>query len=196
MLRVALTGGIATGKSHVLARIDAHGVPTIDADRLARQAIAPGTDGERRVIQRFGDTIVARDRTIDRGALGRIVFADPQARQDLEGIVHPFVYEAIERWFAGLPTGTAAAVADIPLLFETDREADFDLVIVTACSPDEQVRRLVARDGLAKADALARIATQRSIAEKVARADVVIDTNGSIEDTNRQVDALIAEWSV
>src|SRR6476661_1546865 len=164
MRRVALTGGIATGKSHVLARIDAHGIPTIDADRLARQAIAPGTDGERRVVQRFGDTILARDRTIDRGALGRIVFADPQAREDLEAIVHPFVYEAIERWFAALPAGTAAGVADIPLLFETGREADFDLVIVTACSPDEQLRRLVARDGLAKADALARIATQRSIA--------------------------------
>jgi dephospho-CoA kinase len=193
---VALTGGIATGKSHVLARIGAHGVPTIDADLLARQAIAPGTDGERRVIHRFGDTIVARDGTIDRAALGRIVFADPHARQDLEAIVHPFVYEAIERWFAALPAGTIAGVADIPLLFETGREGDFDLVIVAACSPDEQVRRLVARDGLATADALARVATQRSIAEKVARAGVVIDTNGSIAETNRQVDALLATWSV
>ena len=196
MLRVALTGGIATGKSHVLARVAARGVPTIDADLLARQAVAPGSDGERLVIDRFGDAILARDRSIDRGALGRIVFSNPQARQDLERIVHPFVYAAIERWFATLPAGTRAGVADIPLLFETGHEADFDLVVVTACSADEQARRLVARDGLAQADARARIATQWPIAEKVERAGVVIDTNGSIEDTNCQVDALLAAWSV
>ena len=196
MLRVALTGGIATGKSHVLARVAGRGVPTIDADLLARQAVAPGSEGERLVIDRFGDAILARDRSIDRGALGRIVFSNPQARQDLERIVHPFVYAAIERWFATLPAGTHAGVADIPLLFETGHEADFDLVVVTACSADEQARRLVARDGLAQADARARIATQWPIAEKVARAGLVIDTNGSIEDTNRQVDALLAAWSV
>ena len=108
MLRVALTGGIATGKSHVLARVAAGGVPTIDADLLARQAVAPGSDGERLVIDRFGDAILARDRSIDRAALGRIVFSNPQARQDLERIVHPFVYAAIERWFATLPAGTRA----------------------------------------------------------------------------------------
>jgi dephospho-CoA kinase len=196
MLRVALTGGIATGKSHVLARMAARGVPTIDADRLARQAVAPGTEGERRVAERFGDAVLARDRTIDRAALARIVFADPPSRRDLEAIVHPFVYDAIERWLGTLPAGTPAAVADIPLLFETGHEADFDLVVVTACSPDEQVRRLVARDGLAKADALARIATQWPLAEKAKRAGLVIDTNGSIEETNRQVDALLAAWSV
>jgi dephospho-CoA kinase len=106
------------------------------------------------------------------------------------------VYAAIERWFAALPAGTSAGVADIPLLFETGHEGDFDLVVVTACSPDEQVRRLVARDSLAKADALARIGVQWPIAEKVKRAGAVVDTNGSIDDTNRQVDALVATWSV
>ena len=196
MLRVALTGGIATGKSHVLARVAARGVSTIDADRLARQAIAPGSEGERLVLDRFGESVLAQDRSIDRGALGRIVFSNPEARQDLERIVHPVVYGAIEGWFAALPAGTRAAVADIPLLFETGHEADFDLVVVAACAADEQVRRLVARDGLAHADALARIATQWPITEKVARAGVVIDTNGSIDDTNRQVDALLAAWSV
>ena len=148
------------------------------------------------MIQRFGDTIVARDRTIDRGASGGSSLRIRRRgrisrRSSTRSCTRPS-----NAGLPALPAGTPAGVADIPLLFETGREADFDLVVVAACSPDEQVRRLVARDGLAKADALARIATQRPIAEKVARAGVVIDTNGSIEDTNRQVDALLATWSV
>jgi dephospho-CoA kinase len=194
MRRVALTGGIATGKSWVLRRFASHGIPTIDADELAHDVLAPGTPGAARVAARFGPGVVAGDGAIDRRALGRLVFADAGARADLEAIVHPEVYEAIARWFRELPP-VVAGVADIPLLFETGREGDFDEVVVTACSPAEQVRRLLARDGLSEAEAMERLAAQWPIAEKVSRAGSVIDTSGTHEATDAQVDALVARWS-
>ena len=110
-----------------------------------------------------------QDGTLDRAALGRIVFADRTARADLEAIIHPEVYRRIGEWFANLPAGTRVAIADIPLLFETGHEHDFDRVIVAACDPAEQFRRLMARDGLTP-DARARLEAQWPIGEKVARA--------------------------
>jgi dephospho-CoA kinase len=195
MRRVALTGGIATGKSSVLRRFASHGLPTIDADRLAHEVLAPATPGAARVAARFGPTVVATDGSLDRRALADIVFADPAARMELEAIVHPAVYAAIARWFDALPTATPAGIADIPLLFETGHEHDFDDVVVTACDPEEQVRRLTARDGLTDAEARARIAAQWPISEKVSRAGTVIDTGGSHDATDAQVDAIVARWS-
>lgn len=195
MRRVALTGGIATGKSWVLRRFASHGLPTIDADRLAHEVLAPGTPGAARVVTRFGPSVLAADGSIDRRALAAIVFKDPAARGELEAIVHPAVYDAISRWFEALPAQTLAGVADIPLLFETGHERDFDEVVVTACEPDEQVRRLTSRDGLTEDEARARLAAQWPIAEKVARAGTVIDTGGSHDATNAQVDALVTRWS-
>jgi dephospho-CoA kinase len=179
--RVALTGGIATGKSRCLAAIAALGVPTVDADRLAREVVAPGTPGLTAIVRRFGQSILERDGTIKRDVLGRIVFADADARRDLEAVIHPAVYDAITTWFAALeaPTG----VADIPLLFETGRAGDFDVVIVAACGPEQQLSRLMARNGLTEADARARISAQLPLSEKIARADYVIDTSGTFEET-------------
>jgi dephospho-CoA kinase len=195
MRRVALTGGIATGKSSVLRRFASHGLPTIDADRLAHDVLARDTPGAARVAARFGPSVVAPDGSLDRRALADIVFSDPAARADLEAIVHPAVYEAIARWFDALPIDTGAAVADIPLLFETGHEGDFDDVVVTACTPEEQVRRLSSRDGLTEAEARARLAAQWPIAEKISRAGTVIDTGGSHAATDAQVEALVARWS-
>jgi dephospho-CoA kinase len=195
MRRVALTGGIATGKSSVLRRLAAHGIPTIDADRLAHDALAPGTPGAARVAARFGPGVAGADGQIDRAALARLVFGDAAARVDLEAIVHPAVYDGIAAWFAELPPSATVGVADIPLLFETGRDRDFDEVVVTACSPEEQVRRLRARDGLSEAEARARLAAQWPLAEKVARAGTVLDTSGTHEATDAQVDALVARWS-
>jgi dephospho-CoA kinase len=192
MRRVALTGGIASGKSSVLRRFAHHGIPTIDADRLAHDVLGPGTPGAARVASRFGPGVMTSGGRVDRRALAAVVFNDPGARADLEGIVHPAVYDAIHQWFALLDPATPAAVADIPLLFETGHERNFDLVVVAACAPDEQVRRLLARDRLSEADARQRLAAQWPIAEKRAMADVVIDTSGSHEDTDAQVDALVA----
>lgn len=186
MLLAALTGGIATGKSYCLARFAALGVPVIDADQLARAAVAPGTPGLAAVVARFGPDILKPDGTLDRAALGRVIFADRMARADLEAVVHPDVYNRIREWSVNLPQHTPLAIADIPLLFETGHHHDFDKVIVCACDPEEQVRRLRSR-GLTPSDARARLAAQWPIEDKVARADYVIWTNGTIGDTEAAV---------
>ena len=130
MLRVALTGGIATGKSYCLARFASLGVPVIDADQLARDAVAPGSRALEEVATRFGAAIIRPDGSLDRASLGHIVFNDRAARADLEAIVHPEVYRRISEWLATLPPRTRVAIADIPLLFETVHTHDFDRVVV------------------------------------------------------------------
>jgi dephospho-CoA kinase len=186
MILAALTGGIATGKSYCASRFAALGVPLIDADRLAREAVEPGTRGLEAIVARFGSGILRGDGTLDRSALARIIFADGTARADLEAIVHPEVYRRIREWSVNL-SGVQAAIADIPLLFETGHTHDFDKVIVCACEPEEQVRRLMARDRLSADDARARLAAQWPIEEKVIRADYVIRTDATYADTDRQV---------
>jgi dephospho-CoA kinase len=187
MLRVGLTGGIATGKSYCLARFAALGVPVVDADLLARDAVAPGSRALADVATRFGASILLPDGSLDRAALGRIVFTDRAARTDLEAIVHPEVYRRIGEWFAARPPATRLAIADIPLLFETGHDHDFERVIVAACDPQQQLRRLMQRDSLSEAEARARLNAQWPIEEKVARADYVIKTDGSVADTDSQV---------
>jgi dephospho-CoA kinase len=192
MLRVALTGGIATGKSYCLARFAALGVPTIDADLLARDAVAPGSAGLAAIGARFGQGVLAADGTLDRPALGRIVFGDTKARAALEAIIHPEVYRRIREWFANLPAGTRVAIADIPLVFETGHNHDFDEVVVAACDPEEQIRRVMARDNLTDAEARARLAAQWPIEEKVKRANHVIWTDRGFVDTDGQVATVYA----
>ena len=192
LIRVALTGGIATGKSYCLDRFAGLGAETIDADLLARNAVAPGTPGHKQVVERFGPEIV-KDGELDRQKLGRLVFADTSARRDLEAIVHPAVYAAISAWFAELDrrsegeARTIVAIADIPLLFETDRHHEFEHVVVAACPPDRQLERLIRR-GLTPEEAAQRIAAQLPIEEKAGRGDYVIDTSGSFAQTDAQID--------
>lgn len=186
--RIALTGGIATGKSYVRSRFEALGVPTIDSDVLAREAVAADTPGLAAVVQHFGPDVLDAAGALDRQKLGRIVFADADARSALEAIVHPHVRRATEAWFASLdPARHPFAIADIPLLYEVGRDRDFDVVVVAACRPDTQRRRLVQRDGLSEAEARQRIAAQLPIEEKVRRADCVIRTDGAFEETDEQV---------
>lgn len=186
--RVGLTGGIATGKSHVRAEFERLGVPTIDADLLARDAVAPGTPGLSRVVERFGPAVIGPDGALNRKKLASIVFSDAQARRDLEAIVHPQVRAATDRWFASLHGSSHAfAVADIPLLYEVGLETRFDAVIVVACDEGTQRRRVVERDGVSDAEARRRIGAQLPIDEKVRRADYVIWTDASLADTTRQV---------
>ena len=196
MLRVALTGGIATGKSYCLQRFAMLGVPTIDADVLAREAVAPGSAGLAAVAVRFGAAVLRSDGTLDRTALGRIVFADSKARASLEAIVHPEVYRRIRDWFANQPSGVPLAIADIPLLFETGHQHDFDEIIVAACDREEQLRRVMARDGLSQSDALDRLSAQWPIDEKVKRANRVIWTDRSFSDTDAQIRAIYDGLSV
>jgi dephospho-CoA kinase len=187
VVRAALTGGIATGKSYCLQRFAALGAQVVDADVLAREAVAPGSPGLAAVTAHFGSDILAGDGSLDRAALGRIVFADSRARAALEAIVHPEVYRRIREWFVNLPPRTRIAIADIPLLFETGQEHEFDRVVVVACSPDEQLRRVMARDGLSRKDAQARLAAQWPIEEKVKRTTDVIWTDRGFGETDRQV---------
>jgi dephospho-CoA kinase len=190
MLQAALTGGIATGKSYCAARFASLGVPVIDADALARDAVSPASPGLAQVARRFGSSILLPDGSLDRAALGRIVFAHRAARAALEAIIHPEVYRRIREWFAQLPVSTRVAIADIPLLFETGHNHDFDAVIVAACDPRTQLSRVMARDGLSEAQARERIAAQWPIEEKAARADYVVHTGGSFADTDVQIGAV------
>jgi dephospho-CoA kinase len=194
MRRIGLTGGIATGKSYVASRMREAGVPVVDADVLAREAVAPGSEGLAAVVARFGAGVLAADGGLDRRALAAVVFRDAAARRDLEAIVHPRVRAATDAFFAALPPATPVAVADIPLLFEAGRQRDFDEVVVVACDPRTQLDRVMARDGVAREDAERRLAAQWPIADKVARADHVIRTDGTFADTDAQVEALVRTW--
>jgi dephospho-CoA kinase len=191
VLRVALTGGVATGKSHVLERLRQRGVPCLDADELAHGAMIAGTEVTAAIADRFGTAVLDSSGGVDRRILGDMVFADPAARRDLEAIVHPAVYRAIS---AGLRAferlGATLGVADIPLLFETGHEADFDRVIATVCSPEAQRARLVAR-GLTSQAIDLRLGAQMTAADKAARAHYVIDTDGTFEATDAQIDAVM-----
>ncbi len=192
-LRVALTGGIATGKSYVRAKLARSGVPTLDADAIVHELLGPGTAVTGAVVERFGPGIAGPDGGVDRRALGRIVFADAKARATLEEMVHPVVYERIAAWLASqADSGASLAVADIPLLYETGREGEFDAVVAVACDPERQVERLMARDGLPEAAARARLEAQWPIDTKMERADFVIRTDGTFEETDRQVEDVLA----
>lgn len=183
-----MTGGIASGKSTVADELAARGAMIIDADLLAREVVAPGTDGLRAVEERFGPEVIGVD-GLDRAALGRIVFADAGARRDLEAIIHPAV-RARSAGLAAEAGQNAVVVQVIPLLVETGQQASFDLVVVVDVDPETQIERLCERNGLSRAEAEARIATQVSRSERLAAADLVIDNSGPRESLTPQLDEL------
>lgn len=190
--KIALTGGIATGKTYVANRVRGAGVPVVDADALSRDVVAPGTPALAAIRKRFGPDAVRRDGTMDRIRVGQIIFKDKRARLDLEAIIHPAVAKAINDFFAGLPKRTPFAVADIPLVFETGRDKEFDATIVVACPRELQLQRLMERNKFSKEDAERRLAAQLPIDQKVKKATYVIRNDGSFAETDAQVDALIA----
>ena len=195
MLRIGLTGGIATGKSYVVKVLRAKGVPVIDADILARHAVERGSPGLAAVVERFGADMLTAEGRLDRARLGALVFRDEAARRDLERIVHPIVRQGVAAFFERLPEETRFAIADIPLLYETHREGDFDKVIVVACAPGTQIERVIARDGLSREDAERRLAAQLPIEEKIRRADYVIRTDGTYAETDVQIAELVGALS-
>jgi dephospho-CoA kinase len=192
VLRIALTGGIATGKSYVLDRFRERGIPCLDADQLAHGVTAAGTEATQAIAGRFGAAVLDPTGAVDRKRLGAIVFADPDARRDLEAIVHPAVYRAISAGVRAFELiGEARiVVVDIPLLYETGHAEQFDKVIATVCPPDMQLARLKAR-GLTDAEARQRLAAQMPAVDKAARADYMIRTDGTFEETNAQVDRIL-----
>ena len=190
MLRIGLTGGIASGKSTAAARLAELGATVIDHDLLAREAVAPGSDGLARVAAEFGADVVGRDGTLDRPALGAIVFADPEARTRLNAIVHPIVLRLADDAEAAVRTDDRGAVVvhDIPLLVETGQAADFDLVLVVHASEEVRVERLMRERGLSRVQALARIRAQATDEDRLAAATVVLAGGSTVHDLRRQVD--------
>jgi dephospho-CoA kinase len=195
MLRVGLTGGIASGKSAVADELAAHGAVLVDADVLAREVVEPGTPGLAAVVDRFGPEVLTPDGRLDRPQLGRLVFADAAARRDLEQIVHPAVRARAAELERAAPAD-AVVVHVIPLLVETGQADDFDLCVVVDLDRETQLQRLQQRNGLSRDEAEARVAAQASREERLAAADRVLDNGGSRDDLREAVAALWAELAV
>jgi dephospho-CoA kinase len=195
MLRVGLTGGIATGKSYVVSVLRELGCEAIDADEVAHAMIAPGGPAYDEVVGEFGPEILGAGGVVDRGRLGAIVFADPERRARLEAIVHPQVIAAQERWLAEVAARRpdAVAVVEAALLIEAGAHRRVDKVVVVHCAPASQLERLMARGGLAREAALWRIESQLPAEEKLKYADYAIDTTGGFAETRRQVETIHAE---
>jgi dephospho-CoA kinase len=186
MLRIGLTGGIGSGKSTVSALLAERGAVVVDSDLIAREVVEPGTPGLAAVAEQFGAGVLAPDGSLDRPALAAVVFADPEARRRLDGIVHPLVRARAAELEAAAPPG-AVVVHDVPLLVETGQAGRFDLVLVVAADVETRVARLVGR-GLTEDDARARIAAQATDEQRRAVADVVLDNSGTREQLAAQVD--------
>jgi len=191
MVRVGLTGGIASGKSLVAAELAERGAIIIDADVLAREVVKPGTPALAAIAERFGSEAL-NDGRLNRSRLAEIVFADPLARRDLERIVHPAVRaRAVELERAA--DAAAVVVHVIPLLVETGQQQNFDFVVTVDVDQETQIQRLIARNRFSRAEAESRIAAQATREERRAAADVVLDNTGSVAQLREQIAAL---WTV
>ncbi len=187
-----LTGGMATGKSTVAGRLRARGLPVIDADALAREVVAPRTDGLDAVVRAFGPSILDPTGRLDRKALAQIVFADAGARRTLEAITHPRIGALVAARAAALDaSGVALACYEAALIVENGAADRFRPLVVVTCPEDVQLARIVARDGATLEQALARIRAQRPMAEKIAAADYVIDNDGPLERTLARTDEVL-----
>jgi dephospho-CoA kinase len=185
---IGLTGGIATGKSTVADYLERHhGLPVLDADVYARQAVAPGSAALAAIVARYGPTILQADGSLNRGQLGDVIFNDAAEKRWLEQQIHPVVRQCFAAAMAEL-SGAAIVVQVIPLLFEVNLTDQVGEVWVVTCPTDLQCQRLMGRNGLTAAQAEARIHSQMPLAEKVARADVVIDNAGDLPTLFHQVD--------
>ena len=186
-MRVGLSGGVGSGKSTVAALLVEHGAVLIDADKIAREVVEPGTAGYADVVARFGDEVV-KDGRLDRPALAKLVFNDEQARKDLNAIVHPLVGERTAELMAQAPDG-AIVVYDVPLLVESGLAEGFDVVVIVLAAPEVRLERLAGR-GMPPEDARARMAVQATDEQRRAVADEIVENDGTREELAVQVDAL------
>jgi len=186
---VGLTGGIGSGKSAVAQRFAELGAVVIDSDRLAREVVAPGTEGLSEVVSTFGAGVVGADGTLDRPALGRIVFGDEQARRRLEAIIHPRVRARAAELAVAAPPG-AVVINDVPLLVEAGLAEQYELVIVVFASEDIRIDRLTRDRGMPEAEARSRIAAQATDEQRHAVADIEIVNEGTLEELRSNVDGV------
>jgi dephospho-CoA kinase len=185
MRRIGLTGGIGSGKSTVAAMFADHGAEVIDADVIAREVVAPGSEGLQAVVEEFGPRVLSPDGGLDRAALADIVFSEPASRERLNAIVHPRIAARTAELMAAVPDG-AVLIHDVPLLAELGLQGAYDLVVVVDAPDERRVERLVAR-GLSEPDARARIAAQATREQRLAIADIIIDNSGDLESLRQQV---------
>jgi dephospho-CoA kinase len=194
MLTVGLTGGIGAGKSEVSRLFESYGAVLIDADKIAREVVEPGTPGLAAVVDAFGPEILSADGTLDRPKLGSIVFADPDRLAVLNKIVHPLV-GARSRELESAAGPDAVVIHDVPLLTENNLASLYDRVVVVDASPETQLDRLVRLRGMAESEARARMAAQATREQRRAIADLVIDNDGPLENLEPQVRKVWAELS-
>ncbi|MER5957829.1 dephospho-CoA kinase [Streptomyces sp. NPDC056121] len=192
MLKVGLTGGIGAGKSEVSRLLVEHGAVLIDADRIAREVVEPGTPGLAAVVEAFGSDVLAPDGSLDRPALGAIVFADADRLAVLNSIVHPLV-GARSAELEAAATGDSVVVHDVPLLAENGLAPLYDLVVVVDASPETQLDRLVRLRGMSEEDARARMAAQATRDKRLEIADIVIDNDVPLDELHRRVDSVWAD---
>jgi len=192
MQLIGLTGGIASGKSAVAARLAEHGAVVVDADQVAREVVEPGTPALARIAREFGDSVIASDGSLDRAALGSLIFSSPEKRAALNAITHPAVAERSHELFAAAAAADpdAIVVYDVPLLVDAGRADEFDLIVVVNASTETRIARMMELRGMTRDEAMHRINSQATNTERLAIADVVIDSNGTLEQTLTQADAL------
>ena len=198
VLHVGLTGGIACGKSYALRELRKQGASTIDADQIAHQVIEPGKPAYKKILAHFGPGILQGDQAIDRKKLGEIVFSDEAARQQLNQIVHPYVFQEEARLKAKLETDSASLgspilVVDAALMIESGSYQRYAVVIVIYCHPAIQIQRLMRRDQISEQEALARIQAQMPILEKIHYGDYIVENSGKLSETRDQIRQIFAE---
>lgn len=196
-LIVGLTGSIGTGKSTIANRFKELDIPVVDADLIARQVVEPGEAAYEQIVETFGEGILQLDKTLDRKALGAIVFQDDTKRKELNAIIHPAIRkELIHQRDQYVDEGVKCVVVDIPLLYESNLIDYVDKVLVVYVDEEVQLQRVVSRDKSTEKEAKQRIDSQIPVAEKAKQADAVIDNNGTVEQSFQQLDEVLIKWQV
>ncbi|CAN5502945.1 hypothetical protein BH10ACT6_BH10ACT6_07280 [soil metagenome] len=192
MQLIGLTGGIASGKSAVASRLGEHGAVIVDADVLAREVVEPGTPALALIAEEFGPDVIAQDGSLNRAALGALIFTSPEKRAALNAITHPAVAARSHELFAAAAAADphAIVVYDVPLLVDAGRTDEFDLIVVVNASTATRIARMIEYRGMTRDEALHRVNSQATDTERLAIADIVIDANGTLDETLQQADAL------
>ena len=194
---IGLTGSIASGKSTVSTMLKRKGFPIVDADKIARQVVELGSPVLQEISRVFGESVLQADGSLNRVKLGEIIFNDEEMRQKLNGIIHPAIRQEMlkqkDEWLAG---GANTVIMDIPLLFESKLQSFVDTIIVVSVTPEIQKERLIARNVLSEEEADRRIQSQLPVKEKEKAADAVLFNNGTVEETQKQLDSLLLKWDL
>ncbi|WP_432352192.1 dephospho-CoA kinase [Sporosarcina sp. A2] len=194
---IGLTGSIASGKSTVATFLKERGYPVVDADQIARIVVEPGTPVLKEIESVFGAEVIQNDGSMNRAMVGKLIFNDSQKRGQLNAIIHPAIRkELIAQKEAYLVAGAPTVILDIPLLFENKLYDYVENILVVSVTPEVQMERLMKRNEFTEEEAASRIASQLPMVTKESRADAVIDNNGTVEETERQLDVILRKWRV